>query len=814
MTSIEIEGLPEEPPMPDFDELSNLLEEANSAQASSREREMRISLHAWLCYHGGLFSEWGNGPSEVDASAVASSERMQTEGHYRWDSAVEARRNAMCSLQTQLGDDITPSPISFDVEGIALGYNLPGFSDIPKNTFRTFEQGFDGDAGCGYESWSEFCAYYRRLASYLVYDLEAVLILLEKLLPDYMNVINSAWVERQQNRHYRQPSIQILGVHCDRDRTVATALSSRELGRLVRIHGQITLLSPPKTQFSEAVYTCSRCEDPEFQLVRQNPYDDELLYPLPCSVQGHTGWKLLEPPESKTITIRRAHIQDPQVSSSDTAVIMVEFQQELSASIGPGEEVVLVGYVRSRPMDKSSKRDRNREVYLLVTGIESSSVQTDVSVLPEERSRVEEWAASRSFQERMAELTKSFAPHIIGRDYVKHALLLQQVGGSHRAKRSDIHVAMFGDPGTGKTELALAALGLSPASRYISAERATIPGMVGGMSTKAELFSTGDKRVIQPGVLASVGPGGIAVIDEAHFLDTRGKDLSTQLNTALETQEVPLAMVDGGKVTTKTPVLFAANPKKGDNTKFDPESNLTWAQQAGMADSTLSRIDVPLVMRDTLQDEAAEEERAISALRRLNGDFEDPSNTEHLLDTRFLQCFFSVARETTEIIIPKKIMTLIAKEQVRSRLNRSDGDSVSNRRINSIGRLACAAAKISFCDTVTKEHAEFAFSIMAKTLMDISPSASEGGLTSQQVNRDSAIWHALNTYYSITDKTQFSLEDLINGVIDCWVTVNEGTAPKRDTILQAITGFLSTGKRHTTNGGLKKVGNTWGFDND
>jgi DNA replicative helicase MCM subunit Mcm2 (Cdc46/Mcm family) len=219
-------------------------------------------------------------------------------------------------------------------------------------------------------------------------------------------------------------------------------------------------------------------------------------------------------------------------------------------------------------------------------------------------------------------------------------------------------------------------------------------------------------------------------------------------------------------------------------------------------------------MRDILQDEAAEEERAISALRRLNGDFEDPSNTEHLLDTRFLQCFFSVARETTEIIIPKKIMTLIAKEQVRSRLNRSDGDSVSNRRINSIGRLACAAAKISFCDTVTKEHAEFAFSIMAKTLMDISPSASEGGLTSQQVNRDSAIWHALNTYYSITDKTQFSLEDLINGVIDCWVTVNEGTAPKRDTILQAITGFLSTGKRHTTNGGLKKVGNTWGFDND
>ena len=351
--------------------------------------------------------------------------------------------------------------------------------------------------------------------------------------------VDSAWRERQLNRHYRQPSIQVLGVHCDRDRTVSEALSSRELGRLVRVHGQITLLSPKKTQFIEAAFKCSRCEDPDIHIVRQNPYDDELLFPMPCSVQGHTGWSLMEPPESKTITIRRAQIQDPQVSSADTPVVLVEFQQELSDNVAPGEEVVLVGYVRSRPMNKTSKRDRNREVYLVVTGIESASVQTDVEVLPEEREEVLSWARGRSFQDRMDDLTRSFAPQIVGRDYVKHALILQQAGGSTLAQRSDIHVAMFGDPGTGKTVMARAALGLSPASRYISAERATIPGMVGGMSTKSELFSSGDKRVIVPGVLASVGPGGIAVIDEAHFLDGRGKDLSTQLNTALETQEVP-----------------------------------------------------------------------------------------------------------------------------------------------------------------------------------------------------------------------------------------------------------------------------------
>lgn len=789
-------------------------EELDAAIQANREYEMKRSVHAWLCFHSGLFSEWGLTHDYIDDAANTTSIRMHEEGHYRWDSAIESRRNAMCSLRTQIGVNITPAPIVFDIEGIGLGYNLPGFCDIPDNVLASFNTLFDRDAGCDYSSWSEYCNYYRNLASYLVYDLEAVLNILSDLLPDYLPQVDSAWAQRQQNRHYRKPSIQVLGVHCDRDRTVGEALSSRELGRLVRVHGQITLLSPKKTQFVEAVFKCSRCDNPDNQIVRQNPYDDELLYPLPCSVPGHTGWTLLEPPESKTITIRRAHIQDPQVSSSDSPVVLVEFQQELSDSIGPGEEVVLVGYVRSRPMNKTSKKDRNREVFLIVTGIESSSVQSDIQVLPEERETIEAWANARSFSERMAALTRSFAPQIVGRDYVKHALLLQQAGGSSNTTRPDIHVALFGDPGTGKTVMARAALGLSPASRYISAERATIPGMVGGMSTKSELFSSGDKRVIVPGVLASVGPGGIAVIDEAHFLDSRGKDLSTQLNTALETQEVPLAMVDGGKVSTKTPVLFAANPKKGDDTRFDESSSLTYAEQAGMASSTLSRVDIPIVMMDKTQSEDEEMRRAMSALMSLNGNFNTDNPDSELLDLRFLQCFFSMAREFRQVSIPMDIIQYIAKEQVQSRLNRSDGDSVSNRRINSVGRLACAAAKISFSNVVTKEHADFAISIMSKTLMDISPSASEGGKTVSQANRDQDIWNALNSFYSATEKTKLTMEEMVEGIKAHWNIVNEGTAPKRDAIVQAMTGFLSTGKRHAQNGGLRKSGRTWGFDND
>ena len=745
-------------PEPSLDEV--ITEEVSDAGDATRVRSVRRAVHTWLSFHSGLLGEFGIGHDEVDAVAVASAQRLSDEGHYRWDSAFSSRERAGFSLRTQLGNEITPNPVSLDVEAIAMGYNLPGISPIDETLLTVFHTRFPGDVGYSYNSWNEFTTVYRSLSSYLVYDLDLVLAAFEDLLPAYMREVDYDWNARMENRHYRNPSIQVIGVHSDRDHSVGAAATSRELGRLVRVHGQITLLSASKTQFIEAAYKCSRCEDAEIEIVHQHLYDDEMMFPMPCTVHGNTGWSLLEPPESRAITIRRALIQDPMTTNGDTPVMMVEFQQELSESIGPGEEVILVGYIRSRPMNKTSRRDRNRDVFMVVTGIESNSVQADISVTDAERAEVIAWADSRPFSERLEELTTSFAPHIIGRDEVKQALILQALGGSHHAARYDIHVALFGDPGTGKTELARAAFNNHPGSRYISAERATIPGMIGGVSHKEEMFSSGDKRVIEPGVLASVAPGGIAVIDEAHFLDSRGKELSTQLNTALETQEVPISLIGGGKVRTKTPVLFAANPKKGNNTRFDPSSGLSYAQQAGLAESTMSRIDVIMVMRDTLKDDAHEVARSNSALMNLTGRF-DTSQPDARLSLRFLQCFFAIARETTHVDIPMDMIQYISEDQLKRRKESSSASMVSNRRINSIGRFACAAAKITFSETVTKEHADFAIELVSKSLIDTEPGAAEGGNTNAQAENRKLVeecFEALQFTYPNTDT--FSVADI------------------------------------------------------
>ena len=49
------------------------------------------------------------------------------------------------------------------------------------------------------------------------------------------------------------------------------------------------------------------------------------------------------------------------------------------------------------------------------------------------------------------------------------------------------------------------------------------------------------------------------------------------------------------------------------------------------------------------------------------------------------------------------------------------------------------------------------------------------------------------------------MEELVEGVKAHWNIVNDGTPPKRDVLVQALTGLVASSKRHTQNGGLKKV---------
>ena len=51
--------------------------------------------------------------------------------------------------------------------------------------------------------------------------------------------------------------------------------------------------------------------------------------------------------------------------------------------------------------------------------------------------------------------------------------------------------------------------GMHPGTKKLTGERASRAGLIVSISSTSEMFSGGDKRVIEPGSLALVPPGGV-----------------------------------------------------------------------------------------------------------------------------------------------------------------------------------------------------------------------------------------------------------------------------------------------------------------
>ena len=77
----------------------------------------------------------------------------------------------------------------------------------------------------------------------------------------------------------------------------------------------------------------------------------------------------------------------------------------------------------------------------------------------------------------------------------------------------------------------------------------------------------------------------------------------TALNDAMETGQVSVQMQMKGTIQTNTPILGCANPKGGDNSRFDLYSGIPLIEQARLPVSFVSRFDLIFVFLDVVNDE-------------------------------------------------------------------------------------------------------------------------------------------------------------------------------------------------------------------
>ncbi len=263
-----------------------------------------------------------------------------------------------------------------------------------------------------------------------------------------------------------------------------------------------------------------------------------------------------------------------------------------------------------------------------------------------------------------------FAPHIIGHDHIKKALILQAAGSPDEGngairKRGQIHVLLVGDPGLGKSQLLRAVSTLAPKALYVT--DASAAGLTAAVTDVA------GKKVMVAGVLV-LADGGIAAIDE---LDKMKAEDREGIHTAMEQGFISKSKAGvHANFQTRTSVLAAANPKLG---RFDTQKSI--AEQITLEAPLLNRFDLIFILLDTVASQSYETQRARQMLEGLSPGDDD-----------FLRKYISMSHEV-DPELSADIMEKIAGYYSSIRKLNTDA-TVNPRTLDALKRLTKASARI------------------------------------------------------------------------------------------------------------------------
>lgn len=522
--------------------------------------------------------------------------------------------------------------------------------------------------------------------------------------------------------------------HLPDDRAVdVPSLREVHVDTLVRVRGVVGNASEVAGKVVAAWFQCQICK--AFTLVEQ-PEPGEITEPLECTGGEHkkTAFKCVlndGQRRSRLVDMQVFQLQEPpdmvrgtRTPESKTCRVF----GDLCGVAAPGDRVTVNGILRANL--KQGKRGKSAilEYHLEVLSIErEQSTYEEIPTTPEEEARFRELAASGEAP-RMC--TDSFAPTIHGGRTIKLGLALQLFGGvskhldDGRRIRGDIHVALLGDPGQGKSVLLKRAAALSPRGFFADSTTTTVPGLVGGVERLNQGF--GDTWVYQAGLI-TMAHRGLLALDEAD------KAEAALMNAMLMPMAQQIASLNkmGARnlhLPAETAVLIGANFKDG---RYDVHEPI--AAQVNFTPPLIDRLDLFFTLRDHADEDLdrakvsamlkAHLHGAVKAAKAAGHDVKvDAERLETIeravappLSTEELRKYVAFARRTVTPILDETTMARINEKYglVRKRKSNSDLAPVgeSPRYVDTLVRLAEAAAKMRLSPLVEEEDIELAYEV-------------------------------------------------------------------------------------------------------
>jgi replicative DNA helicase Mcm len=473
-------------------------------------------------------------------------------------------------------------------------------------------------------------------------------------------------------------------------------------GKTVVLTGYLSYVQNPAVErIKEAVWMCTYCK---MEI-------ESLEKPEKCPECERTRFSLYEEKVVKERMQEAILTEEYEANPSGFQLnLSLLLLSENVGKYAPGDHVSVTGKVLGVFVKERGKTPFYKYV------IETSSIRKDelvVSLTSEDIREIEKFASESNILERMA---SKVAPGIIGHVSEKKAMVLQAAGcedmtGGKIRRRGRIHILFVGDPGTGKSQLLMAAKSLSPKTVYVT--DASAAGLT------AAVDEVNGKRVMVAGVMV-LADNGIAAIDE---LDKMRKADREGIHPAMESGEIKKSKAGlHASFKSRASVIAAANPKYG---KFDVGEPI--ADQVSIEIPLLNRFDLIFILIDKNGSEAYEIEKAKKIL----------SYNSTSAKSDFLTKYISVASQIHPQLT-EEVSTLIA--HYYSDVRKKKGESTINpRTLESIKRLTLASARVRMHELTDKEDFENARELIDMYLKQFGYDLDAiSGITKSV--RDSMIW--------------------------------------------------------------------------
>lgn len=481
-------------------------------------------------------------------------------------------------------------------------------------------------------------------------------------------------------------------------------------GEQVAVRGRIVHATKPKTLFEQIAFQCQRCGT--HKVVPQKIGKDEIDKPLECPGCERQGpFTIVEHhDDTKRISTQYLRIeevlgdQDSQSTPEDIDV-RVYSASRTSQDWKRGEVVEVVGRVA---MDT---RSLPAESYIIASSVEPEDDRDDeIEVTPEDRERIKEIIDEHGVLDAAAD---SLAPEIYGHHLAKQGLFLAMVGHDIGDK-PDLNVGLWGEPGTGKSELLKEIADLHPKGRAIDASNSSFVGITAAVEHEE---IAGDTRwVVHPGAIPRTS-GGIVTMDELDKVDYNPSKLTDILwKNEITVDKSALS----ANLRTDVGVIAAANP---DDDTLDPTADLP-EQFTRFEKHLLDRFPLAYPSKRDLTD--TERQRGIAdrtAIEYIDEDELDEDDTEFVIDPvvdreLLRKWIYAAWQQETR-------MTLKANRYIRDTFlefrqdhaaSEGKGIDIGNRRYDAVFWLAHAHARARLSETVELEDAKAAVHHMIQML--------------------------------------------------------------------------------------------------